>query len=174
MHFSNICYHTSFQGPVWIGSSHSHLRNSCFPIMLLPTVGNQEVRGWDGLQCHNVYTNFRENRLTGSKFKEKRHRHHGGLISLPFSVRKESRLINGNKTPFNWWCVRLNESRSHNLCHNNAWFPQFIELCPSDCVMDISFFLHCRLWMCESRLAVQSLSCDVRKEIKWRAYLCGA
>lgn len=38
-----------------------------FWTMLLPTLGDEKVRGWCGLQWHNMHAKFRENRYTGSK-----------------------------------------------------------------------------------------------------------
>jgi hypothetical protein len=42
------------------------------------------LRGWFGLQWHNVHAKFRENLLTVSKVKGM-YRKHGELISLYFS-----------------------------------------------------------------------------------------
>jgi hypothetical protein len=74
LNFSNICYHYSFQDPVWSGASYSSLIISCVPRLLLLIAGNREVRAWYGLQWHNVSASFRGNRSAGSKFKEEAHR----------------------------------------------------------------------------------------------------
>lgn len=64
-----------------------------FPLAsLLSLQVGHKVRLWGSLQWYNVRTKFHLYRSASSKIRGGRptHRHHGVLISLPFSLRKES------------------------------------------------------------------------------------
>jgi hypothetical protein len=81
------------QDPTLSGASVCPTSQVSASAVLLPTVGNPEVRGWGGLQWRSVYTKFRKHHELVRKLKwGYRHIHHGDLISLIFSLRKEIML----------------------------------------------------------------------------------
>jgi hypothetical protein len=67
--------------------------------LLLLTAGNYEVRGWIGLQWHNVHTKFGENLPVSQKIKGETHKQHNDFMGiLSFRLVKESRQKNNHLT----------------------------------------------------------------------------
>jgi hypothetical protein len=74
---------------LWSVAPTSQIRASTMLLILI--VGNWNVWGWDGLQCHNVQTKCRRTRSLGRNV-ERGHTEHGDIISLVFPFRTETRL----------------------------------------------------------------------------------